>query len=184
MYRPALRPSGAPSAYAGGVPPLPPARGLTLFVPRAIPVVILSLGTLWTVPLLAALATARPVHPGFQLLNAVIAVVLVGFGLDTALMKVVLTPEEIRMRRGLRTRTRTWDQVKGVSLRTDEGTPRLRVVTRDDDDLAMPAWSLRARHADGEVETAAAALPRFGVAHGVRTRVRTLGTGPSDRRPA
>ncbi len=163
--------------YAGRVPTTPPTPRLTLYVPRAIPVVVLSLAMVWSVPLVVALVSRRPVGLGFQLLNGLIALGLVTFGLDTALIRVVLTPASATVRRGLRRTTVDWDAVKGVALLQDGGVPRLRLVTHDDP-VEVPAWSLRARRDDGEVEAAADALPRFTREQGIRLRVHTLAGPP------
>lgn len=138
---------------------------------------MLALAAVWTVPLVLALVSARPVSPVSQLLNTAIALGLLAFGADTALIRVTMTPTSVSLRRWLRTRTLTWDEVKGVALLQDGGVPHLRLVTRDQP-VEVPAWSLRARHADGEVESAADALPRFTGAHGIKLRIRTLAGPP------
>jgi hypothetical protein len=149
---------------------------LVLRVPRMIPAVVLGLATLWGVPLVVGAVAGSLQRPPVQLLNVLVALGLLWFGLDTLLIRVRLDPTAVVVRRGLRSRSVPLEAVRGVALLASRGTPRLRVVTPEGS-LNVPAWSLRARHPDGEVEPAAAALPRFGAAHGVKVHVRVL-TGP------
>lgn len=150
-----------------------PGALLTLVVPRTIPVLALSGGLVALLPLIRSLAEGRIGNPAFQVVVGLIGLLLLGFGIDTALLRIRLHADRVDVRRLLRERSLPWAAVKGVSLISDGSTPRLRVVGREEV-LQVPAWSLQARYADGEVEPAAAALPRFGGEHGVRTRVRTL----------
>ncbi len=150
---------------------------VTLFVPRPISLTVLSLGLVWGGPTLLDLVTGGRVNGVFTLLNLLIGGGLVWFGVRTLLVRAVLTEEAIAMRSRLRTVEVGWAQVKGVALLQDGGVPRLRVVRREGPDVQVPAWSLRARYDDGEVEPAGPALERFGSTHGVKVKVRNL-TGP------
>lgn len=150
-----------------------PGALLTLVVPRVVPALALSGGLLVVLPLVRALAEDRVGNPAFQAVVGLVGLLLLGFGLDTALLRVRLHADRVEVRRLLRERSLPWTAVRGVSLVSDGSTPRLRVVGREHV-LQVPAWSLQARYADGEVEPAPAALPRFGGEHGVRTKVRTL----------
>ncbi|MGI9017663.1 MAG: PH domain-containing protein [Euzebya sp.] len=150
---------------------------VTLYIPRAISLVTGSLGVLWPLPTVAILLGGGAVNPGFALSNVVIAAGLLYFAVRTWRIQVVLDIGGIDVRSRVRTRSVEWHQVKGIALLQDGGAPKLRVVVRGGDPLVVPAWSLRARHEDGETEGAADALSRFGSAHGVKVRVRQL-TGP------
>ncbi|CAN5143494.1 hypothetical protein BH23ACT9_BH23ACT9_18620 [soil metagenome] len=146
---------------------------LTLRVPRTIPVVLLTLGVLWGTPLTVALADGRAVNIPFAIINSLIAVGLIVFGTDTALVRVVVRPHEITVRRWLRRWTLPTEEVRGIALLAGEGVPQLRIVTRGDP-VVVRAWGLQARHPDGELEPAGPALVRFGADHGIKVRVRSM----------
>ena len=155
---------------------------LTLTVPRAIPVVVAVVGLIWGGPTVVALLTGGRVNPLFAVPNLLVAGGLLLFAVATARVRVVLDEDEVAVR-SLRTNGRVaLGGVRGLALRQDGGIPRLRVALRDGGDLVVPAWSLIARHPDGEVEPAGEALTRFGAEHGVRVRVRRL-TDPMPKPP-
>jgi hypothetical protein len=146
---------------------------LVLFVPRAISAVLSVLGLLWATPMGVAIASGRALDVGIGLLNLLIAGGLIAFAVDTLRIRMTLTAQAITLHRWRKARRIPWSGVKGVVLRSDSGTPTLKVVTTDGTP-SSPAWSLRARHPDGEVEPAGPALQRFGDDHGIRVRVRKL----------
>jgi hypothetical protein len=155
---------------------------LTLTVPRTIPVVAAVVGVVWGGPTVVALATGGRVNPIFAVPNLLVATGLLLFAVATVAVRVVLDEDAVTVR-SLRVRGQApMAGVRGIALRQDGGLPRLRVALRDGDDLVVPAWSLVARHPDGEVEPAAEALTRFGAEHGVAVRVRRL-TDPVQQPP-
>ena len=153
---------------------------LILTVPRVIPVVTGLIGLGWGGPTVAAIVTGGRVNPLFAVPNLLIAGGLLLFAASTARIRVVLAGDEVRLRSLSGADRAALADVKGIVLRQDGGVPKLRVVLRDGGDLAVAAWSLVARHPDGEVEPAGEALSRYGAAHGVRVRVRRL-TDPMPR---
>ncbi|WP_370327935.1 PH domain-containing protein [Euzebya sp.] len=153
---------------------------LTVSTSRVIPVVIGVVGVAWTAPTVLDLIAGGRVHPLYTPANLLVGAVLLAFALRMAAVRVVLHPDRIAVRRLVTTRAWPWDEVRGVSLRADDGIPRLRVVLVDGTAVAVPAWALVARDADGDREPAGDALERFGAAHGVAVRVRRI-TDP--RRP-
>lgn len=152
------------------------ARVLTLFVPRAIPLVLGGLGLLWGVPTIVALITGGRSNAMFTVLNLLMASGLLAFAVRVSLISVRLDEEGVAVRSWVRTRSTALPQVKGIALLQDGGVPRLTVVTTDRP-LQTAAWSLRARYEDGETEPAGPALERFGAEHGVKVKVRQL-NGP------
>lgn len=159
--------------YPGGV--------ITLRIPRAIPAVTAVLGLVWGGPTVVALLSGGRVNALFAVPNIACAAGLLVFAASTAWVRVQLGEDEVRVRSLTRTGAAGWEQVRGVALRQDGGVPRLRVVLRDDGELAVAAWSLVARHPDGEREPAGEALSRFGAERGVPVRVRRLSDPMADR---
>jgi hypothetical protein len=179
VYRPPRRRSiggvrGAGQSDTGG-------DLLVLRVPAVVPLVAMAGGLLLLVPLVLALSAGRIGSPVLQGLVALVGLLLVGFAVDAAAVRVALGADGVAVRRGLRRSVLPWTAVRGIALVSDGGVPQLRVVGHDDQVMRVRAWGLRARHPDGEVEPAAAALPRFGAEHGVRIKVRTLATLPAPR---
>jgi hypothetical protein len=146
---------------------------LTLYVPRAIPLVLGVVGLLWGTPTAVAVLTDGRINPVFSALNLLIGVGLLYFAVRTSLIRVTMDEGQVVVRSRVRTQTAKWADVRGVALLQDGGIPRLRVVTTGEP-IEVPAWSLRARYDDGEVEPAGVALERFGAEHGVRVKVRQL----------
>jgi hypothetical protein len=148
---------------------------LTLYVPRAIPIVTGLAGALWVTPSLVTVFTGGAVSLNYAIANVLVSATLLYFALRTLLIRVTLDAAEVRVRSRLRTKTVPLEGIKGIALLQDGGVPTLRVVRHQGDALVVPAWSLRARDSeDDEVEPAGEALQRYGSRHGVKIRVRQL----------
>ena len=157
-----------------------------LSVPRPLSVGVLVVGLSWLVlglagvqRRLAALGAeeAVPALRSVTQMGATVVGVLVAAGMVVVgirwLVSYVDLGDGVVVVRTWRRRESLAD-VKGIVLRADGGAPQLRVVPRSGPVRVVPAWALRVRHPDGEVEPAVEALPQVGAAHGLPVKVRTL----------
>lgn len=110
----------------------------------------------------------------YVVLNGLIGAALLPVGVAWAAMRVQLDDDGLQVRSVRQRRSWSWEQVRGVKLDQGEGRPRLSIHPRDGAAVGVPAWSLRARHEDGEVEPAREALTRICGARGVAFRSRAL----------
>ena len=150
---------------------------LTLRVPRAIPALLAALGITWAAPTVVGFASGAVVHTVFAPVTLLIALALIGLAVRLGAVRTTADQDGLDVRARFSTERVAWADVKGLALLQDGGFPVLRIVRRDADTLVVPAWSLRAVHADGESEPAGPALERLGEVRGVKVVVRGL-TGP------